>query len=304
MKRVERRGTLESQQPQVANQSAQQQQQHQPRSSSNLTLPVSQGSDPSIHRSDMILMHQPSNNPSSFSQSQSARDRDASSSHTQSNICSSLSTLSPSSSASTAPISAPHPTKDSSHRPPPLPQSPPPYIAALKEEPQDNDEHHLDPDQLPISDIGRGGGGSGAPGRSSSRIAHVRGTGSRPTPPITRSSDDTPTLNGIPKKKSLLGFSLAIAAGVESESPSIKMEVDEMDADADGEEDYRNGMDGEEEGGEQTETDADADFLEAVDAAETNTSSSSSSHCAGERIRIKSKSSQSFDPLHMGHGSV
>ena len=99
IERVERRGTLESQQQQVANQSAQQQQQHHPRSSSNLNLPLSQGSDRSIHRSE-------------------------------SNIHFSLSTLNPSSStSSTSSISAPHPTEHGSHQRPPPPQSPPPSIA-------------------------------------------------------------------------------------------------------------------------------------------------------------------------------
>ena len=112
MKRVERCGTLESQQQQAANQSGQQHQQHQPRSSSHANIPLSQSSDRSIHRSDTILTHQPSHSPSAFSQpqpqphpqshSQSTRDRDASSSssHTQSNIRSSLSNLHPSSSIS------------------------------------------------------------------------------------------------------------------------------------------------------------------------------------------------------------
>src|ERR1700678_2840171 len=94
MKRVERCGTLESQQQQAANQSGQQHQQHQPRSSSHANIPLSQSSDRSIHRSDTILTHQPSHIPSAFSQpqpqshSQSTRDRDAlsSSSHTRDSI--------------------------------------------------------------------------------------------------------------------------------------------------------------------------------------------------------------------------
>ena len=96
MKRVERRGALESQQQQIANQSTQQHQQHQLRSTSHPKLPLSQGSsDRFIHRLDTILMHQPSHNPffQSQSHSQTSRDRDTSSSHTQSNIRSSLSSL-------------------------------------------------------------------------------------------------------------------------------------------------------------------------------------------------------------------
>ena len=70
MKRVERRGSLENQQQQVANQSVQQQQQeHQPQFNSHSNLPLSQGSDHSVHRSDTILTHQQSHSPSSFLQS-------------------------------------------------------------------------------------------------------------------------------------------------------------------------------------------------------------------------------------------
>ena len=69
-KRVERRGTLEYQQQQVANQSVQQEQQeHQPQSNSHSNLPLSRGSDHSVHRSDTILTHQQSHSPSSFPQS-------------------------------------------------------------------------------------------------------------------------------------------------------------------------------------------------------------------------------------------
>ncbi|KAF8815492.1 hypothetical protein BYT27DRAFT_7249155 [Phlegmacium glaucopus] len=309
MKRVERRGTLENQQQQVASQSVQQQPQHQQRQPSHPDMPLSQGSDRSIHRSDTILTHQPSHGPATFSQSQphsqSNRDRDASSSsHTQSNIRSSLSNLHPSSSASTS-----HSTKHGSSQRQQPPQSPPPSIAALKEPRDDDDERH-DPDQLPISNVGRGG--SGPTSRSSSRNARVRGgTGTRPTPPATRSSDNTPTLNGTPTKRSPLGSSLAVAGGgVESGSPT--MEVDEMDADADADAEAeaevesdaeaeilgavaatsRDRTDGEEEGGDdgdgegEVDADADAELLEAVDAAEAN---SSSSH-GGERMRMKSES--------------
>src|ERR1700678_4411895 len=152
MKRVERCGTLESQQQQAANQSGQQHQQHQPRSSSHANIPLSQSPSRSLQRSDTILTHQPPHSPSAFSQpqpqpqphpqshSQSTRDRDASSSssHTQSNIRSSLSNLHPSSSIS-AQKSVPHSTKHGSYQ---RPHSPPPSITASKESQDDDDEHH------------------------------------------------------------------------------------------------------------------------------------------------------------------
>ena len=104
---------MESQQQLIANQSTQQQQQHQLRSTSHPNLPLSQGSDWFIHRSDTILTHQPSHSPFSQPQSQSlARDRDtSSSSHTQSNIHSLLSSVNPSSSSSAPPPPLPLPLK-------------------------------------------------------------------------------------------------------------------------------------------------------------------------------------------------
>lgn len=305
MKRVERRGTLESQQQQIANQSTQQ---HQLRSTSHPNLPPPQSSDRFIHRSDTVLTHQPSHNPFSQSQSQShsqsSRDRDtSSSSHTQSNIRSSLSNVNPSSSASAsaAQASVPHSTKQSSQQRPHPPPSPPPSITALKEGQDDvADDHDLD--QLPISNVGRGGGGSGTPIRSSSRNPRVRGgSGPRHTPPVTRSSDNVVNPDGTPNKKS----PLAIGGGVKSGSP---MEVDEMDADADADAEAEAELESEaeaeilgavaatsrnrtdEEGGDdgdgEADADADAELLEAVDAAEAN---SSSSH-GGERMRMKSES--------------
>ena len=310
MKRVERRGTLENQQQQVANQSILQQQQHQPRSTSHQALPLSQGSDRFIHRADTILTQQPSHNPSTFSQSQSHsqinRDRDnSSSSHTQSDIRSSL----PNTHQSSAQISILNSIKHGSHQRSQRPQSPLPPITALKESHDDDDEQH-DPDQLPISNIGRGG--SRAPSRSSSRNARVRGgTGTRPTPPVTRSSDNTPNLNGTLNKKSSLGSSFG-SGRVGSGSPSMTIEVDEMDADADADAEAeaeaeseaeleilgavattsRDRTDREEEVGDdgdgdgEADADADAELLEAVDAAEAN---SSSSH-GGEHMRVKSES--------------
>jgi hypothetical protein len=304
MKRVERRGTLESQQQQNANQSTQQQQQQQQHpSASHPNLPLSQGSDRFIHRSDTILTHQPSHNPFSQNHSQSlARGRGTrSSSVTQANIRSSLPSLNPSSASSNAAqVPVPQSTKHSSHHHPQPPQSPPPSITALKEG-QDDDNNDQDPDQLPISNVGRGG--SGAPIRSSSRNARVRGgSGPRPTPPVTRSSDNV-SLDGTPNKKSPLGSSNAIGGGVKS-----GLEVEEMDADADADAEAEAELESEaeaeilgavaatsrnrtdEEGGDdgdgEADADADAELLEAVDAAEAN---SSSSH-GGERMRMKSES--------------
>ena len=97
---------------------------------------------------------------------------------------------------------------------------------ALKESHDDDDEQH-DPDQ-PISNIGRGG--SVSPSRSSPHNARVRGgTGSQPTPPVTRSSGNTSNLNGTFAKKFSLGSSFG-GDRVGFGSPSMTMEVDEMDA--------------------------------------------------------------------------
>ena len=293
MKRVERRGTLESQQQQSTQQQQQQQQQQPqqlPSSASHPNLPLSQGSDRFIQRSDTILTQAPFN---PYPPQRGTR----SSSLTQSNIRSSLPNLNPSSTPpSAAQASAPHSTKHSSHQ---HPQSPPPSIAALKEG-QDDENNEQDLDQLPISNVGRGG--SGAPIRSSSRNARVRGGSKpRPTPPVTRSSDN---LEGTPNKKSPLGSSSNNAIG----SVKSALEGEEMDADADADAEAEAEMESEaeaeilgavaatsrnrtdEEGGDdgdgEADADADAELLEAVDAAEAN---SSSSH-GGERMRMKSES--------------
>jgi len=156
---------------------------------------------------------------------------------------------------------------------------------------------------LPISNVGRGGGGSETPIRYNIRHARVRGgSRPRPTPPITRSSDNVNVnLDGTLNKKSPLGSSLAIG-GTKS-----GLEVDEMDADADADAEAeaeleseaeaeilgavaatsRNRTDEEGDDGDgEADADADAELLEAVDAAEAN---SSSSH-GGERMRMKSES--------------
>jgi hypothetical protein len=81
----------------------------------------------------------------------------------------------------------------------------------------------------------------------------------RPTPPVTRSSDNTTNLNGTtPIKKSALGSSFVVAGGggVGSGSPSTAMEVDEIDADAD--------ADAEAEA--EVESEAEAEILGAVAA--------------------------------------
>lgn len=146
--------------------------------------------------------------------------------------------------------------------------------------------------------------GSGAPIRSSSR---VRGeSGPRPTPSVTRSSDNV-NLDGTPNKKSPLGSSIAVGGGVKS-----GLEADEIDADADAdaEADAELELEAEAEilgavgattrpktaeespGGDDSEgevdadADADAELLETVEAAEAN---SSSSH-GGEHMRMKSES--------------
>ena len=157
---------------------------------------------------------------------------------------------------------------------------------------------------MPISNVGRGGG-SGAPTRSSSRNARIRGgSGPRATPPVTRSSDNALNLDGTPNKKSPLG-SFATEGGAKS---GLSMEVDEMDADADADTEAEAELESEakaeilgavaamarsrtnEEGGDdgdgEADADVDAELLEAVDAAEAN---SSSSH-GGERMRMKSES--------------
>ncbi|KAF8148910.1 hypothetical protein B0H34DRAFT_811799, partial [Crassisporium funariophilum] len=135
MKRVERRGTLENQQQQLAVQ----QQQHQPRSSAHAEPPLSQGLERSIHRSDTILAHQASHGPSGFAQSTSRSEREVAT-HLQSSM-------------------------RTAHSSPALKRhlSPPPSIAAL-----DDDEQEHDPDQLPISNIGRGAPGLRSAGQSRS----------------------------------------------------------------------------------------------------------------------------------------
>ena len=253
MKRVERRGTLESQQ-QLQNLAVQQvqQQQYQPRATSQAQLPLSQGSDRSIQRSDTLITNQSSHGPASFVQ----RD-DSTPQHTSSRT-------------STVHVS---PAKASSRQAPT-----PPSIAALREQNDDEDEEH-DPDQLPTSNVGRGGGVSAGHSRSNSRNGRGGGT------------------NGASAKRSSLGTAPATRGSI---SPSREMEVDEMDADADadaeaeaeaeimGAIDAAEGEegDGDGEGEMEADADAEAELLEAVDAAEAN---SSSSH-GGERGWLKAES--------------
>ena len=158
----------------------------------------------------------------------------------------------------------------------------------MKESQDDDDHHNPDPDQLPISNIGRLG--SAAPSRSSSHNARVRGgIGSRPAPPVTRSSDKTKPWWTTSHQKSPLGSSFAVAGGVGSGSLSGTLEADEMDADADAEAEVESEAEAETlravTATSRDQTDGEEN-LEAVDAAEAN---SSSSH-GGERMRMKSES--------------
>ncbi|KDR68174.1 hypothetical protein GALMADRAFT_1053011 [Galerina marginata CBS 339.88] len=265
MKRVERRGTLENQQQQQI--ATLQAQQLQPRTTSHAQLPLSQGSDRSIHRSDTVLTQQ-----TSFVSSRNDRERDKEDSlHPLAHIRSSHTSTPSSGSAS------------KSHRQQPTP----PQIAALREQHDDDDDIDGDPEQLPTSNVGRGRAAViKASSRSNSRNGRVR-LGARPTPPVSEG------VNGGRNKRSPLAPG-AIRG-------SISPHEDEMDADADadaeaeaeaeilgavdasGDADEVDGDgdgDGDGEGDLENDADAEAELLEAVDAAEAN--SNSSSH-GGER---------------------
>lgn len=259
MKRVERRGTLESQQLQNA---AALQQHFQPRTAQPQVPFSSQGADRSIQRSDTLLASQGSLGPASFTQ-RSERDEG---SHQQFNHR--TSTGNPSSTSSGKGVSRQVPT--------------PPAIAALRE--QDDDEHdddNEDADQLPISNVGRGGRrvarASTAHSRSSSRNGRGNGNGKV----------------GATKKSALSKTSRA------SVSPrGGDIDVEEMDADADADADVDAEAEilgaagapraveteaGNAEG--DADADAEAELFEAVDAAEAI---SSSSH-GGDRSWMKAE---------------
>ncbi|KAF9480750.1 hypothetical protein BDN70DRAFT_594437 [Pholiota conissans] len=151
MKRVERRGTLDQQQHQLASAVVVQAQQHQPipRSGSHSQLPLSQGSDRSIHRSDTLLTNQSPHGGGSF------RDE------------SSIQTSSGSSHARGPAVmlgAMPSPTPATKRQ-----QPPPPSIAALRDDDDEDDDDNDGPD-IPTSNIGRGGSTS----RSGSRNGRVR----------------------------------------------------------------------------------------------------------------------------------
>ncbi|EDR01503.1 uncharacterized protein LACBIDRAFT_295563 [Laccaria bicolor S238N-H82] len=316
MKRVERRGTLETQQQMaVMHQHQQQQQQQQPsRGGSISQLPLSQGSDRSIHRTDTVLTHHGSFSQPSQSQSQVlGREPSQPQLHAQ--------TQAPPRSSHS------HPSHTSHLRTPTITQvggaspnrSPPPSIAAFEEDEgeeedaehereQEHDGEDGDSEQLPLSNVGRGGkvgsrsragvkkngataaGGkdvvSGSGGRSTP-TGGGRGTpaggGGRSTPvvggrstPAGRSTPSGARRTTPANKKSPLGATI---------SPTLGMEVDETDADADADAEAEAEAEilGAVEatgGGDQEMVDADGDaeaeLLEAVDAAEANSSSSSS----------------------------
>jgi hypothetical protein len=249
-------------------------------------LPSTQGSDRFIHRSDTVLTHQPSHK--SLSQSRGS----CSSSLTQSNIHS-LSNLNPSSApSSAAQASVPHTTKRSSQQHSQSPRSPLPSIATSKEQDDDNNDH--DPDQLPISNVGRGG--SGAPIRSSSLMRafvvdldlnlllllldHL----------IMSTSMEPPT------KSPLWDLLLQSAVVLNLDWKSTKWSWSRGGAgyririwnprSCGGYYKEQNSWGRGDDGDGEVDADVDAELLEAVDAAEAN---SSSSH-GGERMRMKSES--------------
>ncbi|KAF9523220.1 hypothetical protein CPB83DRAFT_898959 [Crepidotus variabilis] len=258
MKRVERRGTLESQQLAAQQQQQQQQQQFQPRVNSHAQIPVSsQGSDRPIQRSDTILTAQASLGPSTFpSKSDLAHQPSQRASHASSGAV---------------------PNKSTSRHPSP------PAIAAIRE--QDDEEDENDPDQLPTSNVGRGTRSRKASSNTQSRSNSHNGR----TVVATGNGNG----NGVHTKKSSLS-----TASKPSVSPKLDMEVDEMDADADADAeaeaeaeilhavDVAHPLDLESENVDgEGEADEDAELLEAVDAAEAN---SSSSH-GGERSWMKAE---------------
>ncbi|PPQ90587.1 hypothetical protein CVT25_006107 [Psilocybe cyanescens] len=281
MKRVERRGTLEQQQQQQVAVLQAQQQQHQPRTNSHAQLPSSQGSERSLNRSDTILTHQASHGPQTFAVSRNERDRDEST-HTSSHLRSTHA------SNTTASFS-----KSQRHAPTP------PSIASLREQHDDDDDDHADqerdPEQLPTSNIGRGGSAAAAAAavnsRSDSRNGRIR-AGAKATPPRTESTYPS-------------GVTPAKRSGLHGSISPRGADVDEMDADADadaeaeaeilgavdatGEDDDLDGEgDGDGEGDPENDGDPDAELLEAVDAAEANSNASSN---GGDRSWLKSEPS-------------
>ncbi|KAF8972018.1 hypothetical protein BDZ97DRAFT_1008045 [Flammula alnicola] len=294
MKRVERRGTLENQQ-QLANlaiqqqQQQQQQQQHQPRSTSHAQLPLSQGSDRSIHRTDTILTHQASHGPASF---RTDRDRDESL-HTASSQSQSQSQSQLRGNATTASSSI---TTASSTAAKLRQQPTPPSIASLREQHDDDDNEpenahepdDHDPEQIPTSNVGRGGS-SAVKSRSNSSSRNGR----------ARPASGAEGTNGVggPAKRSPLAGSGAGVRGSGSGSPHNEAPTDEMDADADAdaeaeaEAEILGAVDAADEDGDgdgEGDADAEAELFEAVDAAEANSSSSHNGDRTGRRSQTDS----------------
>ncbi|KIM42560.1 hypothetical protein M413DRAFT_119911 [Hebeloma cylindrosporum] len=139
MKRVERRGTLENQ-AQLTIHAVQQQQQHQPlpRTTSHAQLPLSQSSDRSIHRTDTVLAHHATMSSSSSSLRDSLRNAS-------------------SRQATSSSVMKQH--RQQQHQPTP------PAIVSLRDDVEEEEE--MEGDQLPTSNVGRGGTRSN--GRKSSK---------------------------------------------------------------------------------------------------------------------------------------
>src|SRR6266545_3941108 len=195
MKRVERRGTLETQQLQNA---AALQQHFPPRNASHLQ-PPSQGS---IQRSDTLITNQGSLGPSSFNQLKTEKEEG---SHQHSRT----STNNQGGSTSS--------TKNSSRHAPT-----PPAIASLRE--QDDDEDNEDPEQLPTSNVGRGLGSLG-------RAAHTKTAHSRPN---SRNGRGNGNGNVAAKKSSLSTTSRPSVSPRTGDVDMDEMDAD-ADADADAE---------------------------------------------------------------------
>ncbi|KAF8638774.1 hypothetical protein AX17_001969 [Amanita inopinata Kibby_2008] len=271
MKRVERRGTLESQQLAAANSLnnittlQQQQQQTQPAPPPpprNVVLQQAQSLPPvtfdrSIHRTDTLVNTQQTQSHSgsvhhTYSQPDRVRDRDRDDSDARSALVAAVSgggsrtsTPNPASShphsvkGSSGPISSSH--SHSTTRPPP---SPPPAIASIN-------------DELPVSNVGRGGSVSRTQSRSNSRNGRSAG--------YTNASG--------PSKRSPLGISGG-ASTSSSHNPSVSpshMDIDadaDGDADADAEAEVEAEIEGAVEAATQLEAEADPDdeILEAAGA--------------------------------------
>ncbi|EDR11400.1 uncharacterized protein LACBIDRAFT_323960 [Laccaria bicolor S238N-H82] len=297
MKRVERRGTLETQQQMAV------MHQQPSRGGSMSQLPLSQGSDRSIHRTDMVLTHHGSFLQPSQSQSQILGREPL------------PARANPGSTAFIALASIPYLAFENPHG---LNRSPPPSIAAFEEDEgeeedaehereQEHDGEDGDSEQLLLSNVGRGGkvgsrsragvkknGATAAGGKSSTGGRNTPAGGGRSTPargggrstpviggrstPAGRSTPSGARRTTPANKKSPLGAAI---------SPTLGMEVDETDADANADAEAEAEAEAEilgaveaTGGGDQELVDADGDaeaeLLEAVDPAEVNSSSSSS----------------------------